>query len=169
METRIRLFFENNADLSHFKILDADGNPVEKYEGEASEIVDEVVSDVQTLEAGKYQIWASKAANGNSMTAKKLNITIGSASVTPLKKPKQMGYYSKEDIDNAYNQGVKDARINTLEKRMDMLEKRFEKLIEVVSDFKDEMDGTNDNDLLSKVMDGASKFKEVKDVLGDFS
>lgn len=169
METRIRLFFENNADLSHFKILDADGNAVAKYEGEASEIVEEVVTEVQTLEAGKYQVWASKAANGNSMTAKKLNITIGSGSVTPLKQPKQMsGYYSKQDLEDAYNQGVKDARINTLEKRMDMLEKRFDKLLVVVSDFKDEMDGTNDNDLLSKVMDGAAKFKEVKDVLEDF-
>ena len=166
MEKRIQMYFDINSDLTYFKVLDQDENVIMKYEGEAQDIAKEVIADVETFENGKYQIWGGKAENMSSRTAKKLPFTIGNQNIN---RPKQMaGFYSKEDLENAYNQGVKDARINTLEKRIDMLEKRFDKLIEVVSEFKDELDGNNDNDLLSKVMNGAGKIKEVKDVLGDF-
>lgn len=175
MLERIIKFIENNPDFVFFKLLTASGDEVYQYEvSDADSFKEEISNDFENLEPGSYKLRGTRGKQANDKAAKFVPFTIqdNSKNITAVnqkttaKTTKIMENVFtldqvKEMLSEAKEQGKKEAEIDFLKREFQNFKTDFEAFkIKVAKKF-DELDGVEDNDLLTKVTNGLGEVAKV--------
>lgn len=150
---------------SNFKIKDT-GNRVIAYimAADVNEAISEFKKKYAGLESGKsYRIIVGKNPNFQETRSEFLDFR---KNETKSFSNMDTEYWEKR-LKEEYERGQKDAEIKILRNEVDSLRRDFDRFKAAVAQKFDELDGTPDGDLLTKVTEAASFVTENKDTFKD--
>lgn len=163
MEERTKEWFELES-ITHYQIFDKAN--VKRGVGEF-DTIEEAISQFKkhhtALEEGKYRIKgmkrakADRAAVFHDFTKDEFN-NMGMLGGQTLEQIKQ----------EAYERGQRDEQFNSMRREIDTLKENFKKLVVIIDEKFDELDGNKDNDIFGKVTEAVEKAGSISDLMDGF-
>jgi hypothetical protein len=168
MQERANNLFEKNQATS-FKIRDSRDTLICRIDADDTEELKELFNEqFDLLDNGTYRIICGTTPNFKETTSPTTTVKKGQATPRTQTTFNPMNFDIEKIKKEAYEQGVKDAQIEILQRRVKDLEDKVQQIIRVISDKFDELDGQNDNDLMSKIGKMAETFGSAKDAMEGF-
>lgn len=180
---KIFKFIENNPSKLFYKIINRSGQKISLGSAESTEELKEAIeSEYDMLPDGKFSLLLGSNINMSNNRSLVLEFTKGEAKQTfqrnQTSNSMQNGFsydQVQEMILKAREEGRKEAEIEMLKRQVSdlhfdykELKKDFENFKKTVANKFDELDGIEDNDILSKGIDTITKLNEAKNALSGF-
>lgn len=168
MNERVTNLFEKNQATS-FKIRDAKDTLICRIDADSTEDLIELFNEqFELLDNGIYRVICGTTFNFKETTSPTTTIKKGQP-ITRNQNTTGMNFDIEKIKKEAYEQGFKDAQIEILKKRVADLEDKVQKIVQIISEKFDEIDGNEDNDLMSKIGKMAETFGNAKDAMEGFN
>lgn len=149
----------------YYKILNSTGRKIYEMSSESLEVLTAELTDTyDSLDNGRYTIIASDAKNTPDVKSLQLSFTVGGDS----NRGNMSGLSIKEIEERAYNRAKTEFEYNYLNERLTKLEAKFDKLLMIVTEWKDEQDEDEDKDVLTSVINTGEKLQTGFDMLKSF-